>query len=201
MQKSEFNSIKLTDNHLSVIIKALEVYYRLRSGQISMAISEAFKDRIIDWDKKDLIERHVQSATHPDRLTFGVGHEKLKDANLGYEILKTLEEFLSVKKNGGYWGNGVNFNGALKVTQEPLPKIEGFNQFKDVFLTSKESQLLYKHIKNSNWSDAWAIVDKWSESNNKRFALLKRGNSDKKEIILDKDGCPAAVRVWKPRNI
>lgn len=70
MQKTEFNSIKLTDNHLSVIIKALEVYYRLRSGQIGMAISEAFNDRIINWDKKDLIEKHVQSATHPDGFTY-----------------------------------------------------------------------------------------------------------------------------------
>ena len=45
------NTVKLTDKHLAVINTALEVYYRLKSGQINIALDEAFSYSI---DREEL---------------------------------------------------------------------------------------------------------------------------------------------------
>ena len=38
LQEPQMNDVKLSDNHLCVINRALEVYYRMRSGQIGIAL-------------------------------------------------------------------------------------------------------------------------------------------------------------------
>ena len=48
MKETEnMNDIKLSDTHLRVINRALEVYYRMRSGQVGIALDTAF-DKCID---------------------------------------------------------------------------------------------------------------------------------------------------------
>ena len=45
-EKDNINVVKLTDTHLSVINAALETYYRLKSGQIDMALDIAYNYKI-----------------------------------------------------------------------------------------------------------------------------------------------------------
>lgn len=57
--------IEFDAGHLPILITALEVYSRLRSGQVDMAMSEAYSDRYIDWDEREAIHRHVRYVMFP----------------------------------------------------------------------------------------------------------------------------------------
>jgi hypothetical protein len=63
--KNKKIKIEFNYEHLNVLIIALEVYSRLRSGQVDMAMSEAYGDRYIDWDEREAIHRHVRYAMFP----------------------------------------------------------------------------------------------------------------------------------------
>ena len=60
------NTVKLSDSHLRVINRALEVYYRMRSGQIGIALDTAY-DECIDWDTRDIIEKMVRRLIIDDK--------------------------------------------------------------------------------------------------------------------------------------
>jgi hypothetical protein len=63
--KNKKVKIEFDYEHLSVLITALEVYSRLRSGQVDMAMSEAYGDRYLDWNEREAIHRHVRYAMFP----------------------------------------------------------------------------------------------------------------------------------------
>jgi hypothetical protein len=67
MKKKISKKIKIEFDyeHLSVLTTALEVFSRLRSGQVDMAMSEAYWDRLIDWDEREAIHRHVRYVMFP----------------------------------------------------------------------------------------------------------------------------------------
>jgi hypothetical protein len=58
-------TITFTDEHLRTIQTALEVYSRLRSGQIKIAMDEAFADYNLTWEETDQIEQFVRSFLFP----------------------------------------------------------------------------------------------------------------------------------------
>lgn len=70
IKKLEYNqimpTIKFTDEHLSVIQRALEVYSRLRSGQIKIAMEEAYYDYDLSWEEADSIEKFVRKIIFPE---------------------------------------------------------------------------------------------------------------------------------------
>lgn len=57
--------IEFDREHLPVLVTALEVYSRLRSGQVDMAMSEAYWDRLIDWHERELIHKIVRRTYFP----------------------------------------------------------------------------------------------------------------------------------------
>jgi hypothetical protein len=63
--KSKKVKIEFDYDHLPVLITALEVFSRLRSGQVDMAMSEAYWDRYIDWDESQAIHRHIRYVMFP----------------------------------------------------------------------------------------------------------------------------------------
>lgn len=58
--------ISFTDEHLKIILRALEVYSRLRSGQIKIAMEEAYPEYMLTWDEADSIEKFVRKIIFPE---------------------------------------------------------------------------------------------------------------------------------------
>ncbi len=159
----DFTKVFLTDKHISVILAALRTYYRLRSGQVGIAMDEAYSDKNISYDDREIIEKVVRTIAfkeiqHPHSY-YGFSSPQLKDGSLAFEIEKTLNEYLSVKNNDGYWGSGCNFNGPLKATQEPLPIIEGFADYKDFPLTRAQTKKILPYYHNNDYKKMWEAYD------------------------------------------
>jgi hypothetical protein len=58
--------IFLTDVHLLTIQTALEVYTRLRLGQIDIALDEAFPDYWLTWEEREDIHKFARKILFPD---------------------------------------------------------------------------------------------------------------------------------------
>ena len=197
----EFNVIHLTDRQLQVIVTGLEVFYRLRSGQVGIAMDLAYRDKGLSYNETEAIENLVKSMAfkeikHPNSY-YGFSSPELKDGTLAYEIEKTLTEYLSVKNNDGYWGSGCNFNGPVRTTQEPLPIIEGFRDYKDFPLTRAQTKKVLPHYHNNDCKKMWEAYDK-----------LKLGlpKGEKYQILTDiatekgENWERIVVRITKPRK-
>lgn len=68
MKKKEQNKkicMEFEKKHLQTLVTALEVYSRLRSGQISMALDEAYFDRNLSWDEREYLEKVVRTIAFP----------------------------------------------------------------------------------------------------------------------------------------
>ena len=186
-------NITFTDKHLRVILTALRTYYRLRSSQVGIAMDEAYPDKNLSWDDCETIEKTVRAIAfkeiqHPHSY-YGFNNPELKDGTLAYEIEKTLEEYLSVKRNDGYWGSGCNFNGALKTTDEPLPEIQNFYKFKDYSLTKLQTKKVLKLKAAQKYKEMWEYIDGLG---------LNLPKCEKTEIVGWAGG--VCVRCHKPRN-
>jgi len=191
--------ISFTDKHLVLIKTALEIYYRMKSGQISMALDEVYPEKFLSWDEREDIEKFIRNIVFPDlhpyydhvhkdeerelrddrkgltpNAYFGVGNKELGDANLAYEIEKTITQYLSVKNNNRYWKVNCSFYDPLKVTDEPLPEIEGFNKWIDFPLTIAQSKKILKYYTKKDYFKMWQEYDKLE---------LDLPKSEKKEII------------------
>lgn len=195
------NTVKLSDAHLGVINTALEVYSRLRSGQIRMALNTAYIDKqhVADsFAKETEIENLIKKAYFPELVRTGSYYSfsspEMGNARIGYEILKTFEEFLSVKKNGGYYGTGTNFYGPLKASNEPWPEVVGFNKYKDFPLTKKQSIEVRKLAEDKKFSEMWDYI---------RAIKSIKAKGFKMETIdlLDVTKSKVKIRVWRPERI
>lgn len=159
--------IELTEKHIEVLIKSLDLYSRVLMGQIEELNSvllwndvykqEVFEDEFkealgcgdddegcptkedrfkIEMDRRDSVLNILNIAKEamgiPRNAHFGIGNT-CEQGQLAYEIRKTIEQFHSWKKHGKNpltdqrdWNTmlGVNYDGPLKLTDEPLPKVE-----------------------------------------------------------------------------
>lgn len=151
------NTVKLSDGHLKVINKALETYYRLKSGQIDIALDTAYSYRF-DRETTDEISDFVRARIFPElknRAAYGVGAPEIDDASIAYEIRKTFEEYLAVRLNDGYYGHTVDFDGPLKVSDEPLPVVVEHKNFKDFELSPKDARIVHKFLEAKDFEKAW----------------------------------------------
>lgn len=197
-----FNVIHLTDKHLQVIVTALNVYYRMRSGQVGMAISEAYCDKAIGYDERETIENLVKNIAfkeikHPHGY-YGFSSPELKDGTLAFEIEKTLTEYLSVKANDGYWGSGCNFDGPLRTTDQPLPVVEGFKDYKDYPLTRAQTKKILPHYHKNDYIKMWAAYDslRLNLPKGEKYQILTDIATDEKSEIYER----VVVRITKPRK-
>ena len=185
------NTVKLTDKHLAVISTALEVYYRLKSGQINIALDEAFSYSI-DREELNDIEKIIRKSTHKDLpigAAYGFNCPEIGDARIAYEIKKTIEEYLSVKNNNGFYGSTVNFHGPLKASDEPLPIILEHKNYKDYKLNKRQSAKINKFYAVKDFKKMWEYVD---------GLKLNLPKGEKTEIVPSFEG--VTIRVYKPRK-
>lgn len=195
------NTIKLSDTHLQVINTALEVYSRLRSGQIRIALNTAYIDKqhVADsFDKEKEIENLIQKTYFSELGRNGgyysFSNPKMGDARIGYEILKTFEEFLSVKRNGGYYGTGTNFYGPLKASDEPWPEVVGFNKYKDFPLTAKQSMRVRKLAEDNKFNEMWNYIGTIK-------SIKARGSKMETIGLSDVTKLTVKIRIWRPERI
>ncbi|MGA1046870.1 MAG: hypothetical protein ACO3UU_02585 [Minisyncoccia bacterium] len=190
--KKDINLVKLTDTHLSIINTALEAYYRLKSGQVSMALDIAYEYKLT-YDQSHAIESIVKVMALPELAkkgcNYGFNSPEIGDGKIAFEIRKTFEEVLAVKRNGGYYGDTVDFHGPLKSSDEPLPEVVNFVNYIDHKFTDKQSDIIndYYHLKD--FEKMWEYADSIT-------AKLPKG--EKREIIPSFNG--VVMRIHKPRK-
>jgi hypothetical protein len=186
------NTVKLTDNHLRVINAALETYFRLKTGQVDIALDYAY-DFKIDRQQVDAIGALIKSIVMPEIASrgssYGFNAPQIGDGRIAYEIKKTFEEVLAVKNNDGYYGYTVDFHGPLKASDEPLPEVVDFKNYIDYKLDKKQSKKVNKLLNNKKFEEAWDYVDSLK---------LDLPKGEKVEIIPSFE-C-VTIRVTKPRK-
>jgi len=236
--------ISFTDAHLQTIQTALEVYTRLRLGQIDIALDEAFPDYWLTWEERENIHKfarkilfpdppilkhngdggyrdqygvsydenrnqigekdyHQKSREHRPKLSganssFGIGSDKIADGNIAYELRQTIRQYLAVKKNDGFFDAGLNvtFDDPLKVSQEPLPIIEGFSTKKNFpFIGKAINSKIHKLIETKNFEKMWDVVNEYMER--KHPNILYRGYT---KVVLNEEKNYYELEVEKPRK-
>lgn len=204
----EFSVVHFTDKQLQVIVTALSCYYRLRSGQVGIAMDEAYRDKDIGYDDREIIEKAVRSIAfkeiqHPHSY-YGFNSPELKDGTLAFEIEKTLTEYLSVKNNDGYWGSGCNFSGPLPTsTKEPLPIIEGFRDYKDFPLSRAQTKKILPHYHKNDYKKMWEAYDKLKlglPKGEKSQITIGQFNPNDEAFVAGGNNERIIVRITKPRK-
>lgn len=201
----DFNVVHLTDEHIQVILTALKVLYRMRSGQVGIAIDEVYPDKYISYDDRQIIEKTVRTIAfkeiHYPNSYYGFNSPKLGSGILAFEIEKTLDEYLSVKNNDGYWGTGCNFHGPIKATQEPLPIIEGFRDYKDFPLTRAQTKKILPHYHDNDYKKMWEAYDglKLNLPKGEKYQITT-GQFEGKDMAVGGSNERVIVRITKPRK-
>lgn len=195
--------IEFSDCHLPVLLSALEAFTRFRINQPRTALEEIFPKECweLGWDKMNEVCRPIQEAFFPDHPTNGgpsICSERAgKEAHLAYEIQKTIQQYLALKKSGGWFGSGYDFDGnLLNPSGLPPPKIEGLEemQYKDFYISDQDVENIKNLYDADEYEKIWEIVNKTMD--------LPKGDS--KEIIENSYGYSSVrhfyVRVYKPRK-
>jgi hypothetical protein len=185
-------SIEFDEKHLATLVTALEVYSRLRSGQIAMAMSTAFIDKaclnyidthVIESVVRTLAFRNEDICTNPNSY-YGVGCEQMKDGTTAWEIKKVIEQYLHYQQNDGYRTiMNVSSNGPMQYSDVPIPKIiDAVNGYwkpqKEFKIPQRYQEAMDKAIKSKNFTKVWEITDKSFKSK-----PLPKGNKSKIEKI------------------
>ena len=171
-------SIEFDEKHLSTLATALEVYSRLRGGQIAMAMSTAFIDKnclnytdahVIESVVKTLAFREEEICTRPNSY-YGVGCEQMKDGTVAWEIKKVIDQYLHYQQNDGYRSiMNVSGDGAMQYSEVPLPKIIDSNGYwkprKSFIIPKRYQKFIDASLKIEKYSDVWSVVDKAFKKN------------------------------------
>jgi len=199
-------TIEFDEKHLQTLSAALEVYSRLRSGQISMAVDTAFWDANLSWDERQYLEnmiRYVVFPSNPKReydghggfydqynneydeggnlveegddwklkknrhhldypnSYYGVGCEEMKDGTVAWEIKKTIEQYLHYQRNNGVRKIcDVSGDGAMQVSNVPVPKVLNFDPCKIIKIPKKYYSKIEKNYENKEWDVLWNLTNK-----------------------------------------
>jgi hypothetical protein len=195
IEESQMNDIKLSDNHLKVINRALEVYYRMRSGQIGIALDTAY-DKCIDYDNRDLIEKMVRKLVIDDdklsspSASYGFNSNEIGDARIAYEIQCVFRQYLAVKRNDGFFDySTVDFRDPLKASDEPLPEVVNFIKYIDHVFTAEQSKKINQLHKKKMYKEAWNYIDDLK---------LDLPKGEGVELISGFNG--VTMRIHKPRR-
>ena len=173
-KKTEYDkvSIEFDDRHLSTLVTALEVYSRLRSGQIKFAIDAAFWDKGLTYNDGEVIESIVRTLVFrkDDEIInnrnsyYGVGSLHMKDGTVAWEIKKAIEQYLHYQRNDGMRRIcDVSGDGPLEISGIPAPKvldsIKGYwKPQKEFRIPQGKQECMRKAMNNKDYEKAWNIV-------------------------------------------
>lgn len=137
--------IKFSKTHLETIQIALEVYQRIRIGQISKALNLALDG--FSLKKESEIDKLVLPLTH-------------RDNSIAYMIEQTITQYLAVKNSNGEWSCSKQFDDVYNVTKTPLPKIVNFKKYIDYPIDDQYTSTLNSFNLEKNYLGMWEIADK-----------------------------------------
>jgi hypothetical protein len=173
-------TVELQEEHLDVVVRALETYQRLKLGQIKHALDEAF-DTPIDYEDAMAIENFTRKILFPElspNASYGIYNtEKVGDATLAYELYKVLGRYKAFKDNDGWADYTRRFDKPHSHTGVPLPVVQGAIEHKNFKIPKKLWKKIANAIENkdtADWSDIWKSIDK---------AMPKLPRGEKSEII------------------
>jgi hypothetical protein len=176
-------TIEFQKEHLAVLLKSLEVYQRIKLGQIDYALDEAFGWKL-EHEAKQEIHNCARKHLFPEfennpNVSYGIyNQEKVGDATMAYEIYKVLGRYRAITNNDGWSDWGRTFDKVHSHTGIDLPVVQNFVDYK-LFKVPKR---LWKKIdaayndteNNADWAGMWDYIDK-------AMPNLPRG--EKSEII------------------
>jgi hypothetical protein len=137
--------IKFSKTHLETIQIALEVYQRIRIGQIGKALNLALDG--FSLKKESEIDKLVLPLTH-------------RDNSIAYMIEQTITQYLAVKNSNGEWFCSKQFDDVYNVTKTPLPKIVNFKKYIDYPIDDQYTSTLNSFNLEKNYLGMWEIADK-----------------------------------------
>lgn len=185
---------------MPVILAALEAYERFKINQPKAALEQIFPKQCWDlgWDKMNELCRPIQKAFFPDFAENSgpsICSEAAGDARISYEIQKTIEQYLALKKSNGWFGWGKEFDGnILNPSGLPPPEIEGLAemQFKDFWIDMEDVEEIYD---SGQYEKIW----KHAKSN------MNLPSGEKMEIFEKSGGFSGHrggfyIRIHKPRK-
>jgi hypothetical protein len=195
-EQSKKISIEFDEKHLGTLATALEVYSRLRSGQIKMAMDTAFWDKDLTYQDGEVLESMVRTIVfHKEEelmenrnCYYGIGCEKMKDGTVAWEIKKTIDQYLHYQRNDGYRQIcDVSGNGAFQSSEVPMPKIiepsRMLSEFaywkpqKEFRIPQRYQERVDKAMKSKDFTLVWELVDKAFKNS------LPKGSSSKVQEV------------------
>ena len=177
-------TVEFQNEHIPTILKALEVYQRIKLGQFDIALDEAFGYSLAYEDKQEIhncARKHLFKGTDLENnpnVSYGIyNQEKVGDATMAYEIYKVLGRYKAFKDNDGWADYTRRFDKPFSHTGVPLPVVQGAIEHK-LFKIPKR---LWKKIANAienkdtaDWNVIWKNIDK---------AMPNLPKGEKSEII------------------
>jgi hypothetical protein len=174
---SEKVSIEFDERHLGTLTTALEVYSRLRSGQIKFAIDAAFWDKDLSYNDGEVIESVVRTLVFrkEDEIIqnrnsyYGVGCLHMKDGTVAWEIKKAIEQYQHYQRNNGMRRMcDVSGDGPLEISGIPAPKvidpilskISGYWKPEMKFrIPQRKQESMEKAMQSKDYEKVWKIVE------------------------------------------
>jgi len=177
-------TVELQEEHIPTVLKALEVYQRLKLGQVNIALDEAFGYSLAYEDKQEIhncarkyLFKDTDLENNPN-VSYGIyNQEKVGDATMAYEIYKVLGRYKAFKDNDGWADYTRRFDKPHSHTGVPLPVVQGAIEHKNFKIPKKLWKKIANAIENkdtADWSDIWKSIDK---------AMPKLPRGEKSEIF------------------
>lgn len=167
-------TVTFDEGQLPIVVRALEIFMRMRSGQITIALDEAYADKQTAL-MHDENYSHRQSNHAIEQLIRNIYFKDLKyeDAAWGvgqlgygadeaYTICKTIRQYLAYERNGGYCGSGVDFNIGCTYGKFDRPEIHGFSTRKFFKAPKRLQAQMQKLFAEKKYVELFDLVDhKW----------------------------------------
>jgi hypothetical protein len=196
--KKIFN-IKISEDGLNSIMKALECYSRLGLNQFAYCLEHNPKFDRLDWDDKREIEEYLRHKI--DARNFGIYHPEVAKFNQAFQIKKEIEKHISIAREPIMQHITNNYDGALE-EEAYLPfffddsgnKIEHKISIK---IDKKHHSKLKKLKESKKYEELWQYVDK-NIKNNDIKGLSSEISSDFNELIIYKPY--KLIKTEEPKN-
>jgi hypothetical protein len=196
-------TLKLKDEHINVLMNALEAYSRAKTGQFDMMLEAIFPEKAWEMsrDERDALSVILRKYFIDDDLTqknknasLGIYNEKTGDGKMAWTIKKILDEYRSVKNNHGFWGTHVGFDGPLE-NDGPTTNFDG-----SIYYTVHDSDLnlkLWEYYQKKDYKPMWKIFGEqfpWVHRGSAEIVALPKSPNN----INDRLSVKFALQVKKP---
>jgi hypothetical protein len=150
--------IDFKDEHIDVILDALEVYNRLGLGQIDTALNHCFLDKEqldINDDRSEAIKNHFFPELERNS-SYGIGGCQ-KKFSIAYEILQTVRQSKALIESGGKVDPYDNrYDEPLTVTDVDLPKVDNIKRYEEFRI--RDSAVI-EYYNNKDYERMWNKID------------------------------------------